>query len=186
MRLIGVFGAPSLDSTSQSDGEANPAAAKARVATRGAFLLRLLGIPPEQPSDDGAEELARRAAAEAIGSKRHPLFDFSSSSETSPTRSTAAGAQTLPAFTFGRTSSAPTRSSPRRSRRRRRRSGAMCAIRWPRASSVTPGRPSASVPVPFLDDSEAPLYSWASRSNPSRDSATRSTPSTQWPVAAMK
>jgi mannose-6-phosphate isomerase-like protein (cupin superfamily) len=32
----------------------------------------------------------------------------------------AAGAQTLPVFTFGRTSSAPTRSSPPRSRMRRR------------------------------------------------------------------
>ena len=40
----------------------------------------LLQLPPEQPGDDGAE-LARRATAEAIGSRRHPLYEFASISE---------------------------------------------------------------------------------------------------------
>jgi len=60
------------------------------------------------------------------------------SSVKSPRHARAAGARVFPAFTFGRTSPVPTRSSPLGSWMRRRPSGPTCAMRWP---SVTPRRP---------------------------------------------
>jgi hypothetical protein len=44
----------------------------------GSDARRFLGLPPEQPSDDGAEKVTRRATAEAIGNRRHPLVRLSS------------------------------------------------------------------------------------------------------------
>ena len=88
----------------------------------------LLQLPPEQPGDDGAE-LARRATAEAIGSRRHPLYEFASISVGSRTHGKV-GARTFPAFTCERTSPVQTRRSPGGSRMRRRRFGGMSARRF--------------------------------------------------------
>jgi|SRR5215211_4166986 len=64
--LAALRGSQSVESASSSDNPPPP------------FRKRSgLDLAPEQPSDDGAEELARRAVAEAIGSRRHPLHDFS-------------------------------------------------------------------------------------------------------------